>query len=204
MKLFVLGATGRTGAHILDLALSRGHEVTAFVRSPLKLAARPGLRVVVGDPRTGVGLAAAMAGQQAVLSVLGAYAGEALRRSTLMTELGTSVARAMAEAKVSRLVVLSAAVLFPGEGLFYAFFRWLLKHHARDLTAMESAVRASDLAWTITRPPRLVQSSDLACRHAVGAVPPNGTKIAYRAVAQFMLTSIEQETFVREIVGIAR
>src|SRR5437879_2899477 len=40
MRLFVLGATGRTGKEILELALARGHEVTAFVRSPQKLAAR--------------------------------------------------------------------------------------------------------------------------------------------------------------------
>ena len=37
MRLFVLGATGRTGMEIIDLARTRGHEVTAFVRSPQKL-----------------------------------------------------------------------------------------------------------------------------------------------------------------------
>ena len=34
MKLFVLGATGHTGTHVVDIALSRSHNVTAFVRSP--------------------------------------------------------------------------------------------------------------------------------------------------------------------------
>jgi uncharacterized protein YbjT (DUF2867 family) len=204
MRLFLLGATGRTGTHILDLALDHGHEVTAFVRTAGKLPERKGLREIVGDPRTGKGLAEALAGHDAVLSVLGAYTREALRPSTLMTDCASSLVRAMREAHVSRLGILSAAVLFPGKGLFYAFFRWLLKQHAIDLGGMEAAVQASDLAWTITRPPRLVQSNDLAYRRAVGAVPTGGTSIAYRAVAQFMLESIEQGTFVREIVGIAR
>ena len=34
MKLFVIGATGRTGEEIVQQALARGHHVTAFVRSP--------------------------------------------------------------------------------------------------------------------------------------------------------------------------
>ena len=34
MKLFVIGATGRTGREIVEQALARGHHVTAFVRSP--------------------------------------------------------------------------------------------------------------------------------------------------------------------------
>src|SRR5437773_3981181 len=34
MKLFVIGATGRTGREIVQQALERGHYVTAFVRSP--------------------------------------------------------------------------------------------------------------------------------------------------------------------------
>jgi putative NADH-flavin reductase len=33
MKLFVIGATGRTGREIVEQALARGHDVTAFVRS---------------------------------------------------------------------------------------------------------------------------------------------------------------------------
>src|SRR5215467_6664558 len=34
MRLFILGATGRTGAELVDQALARGHAVTAFVRAP--------------------------------------------------------------------------------------------------------------------------------------------------------------------------
>ena len=33
MKLLILGATGRTGRLVTEKALSRGHDVTAFVRT---------------------------------------------------------------------------------------------------------------------------------------------------------------------------
>ena len=61
---------------------------------------------------------------------------------------------------VGRLAIVSAAVLFPEQRLFFAFFQWLLRHHARDLTAMEHIARTSGLAWTIARPPRLTGSRD--------------------------------------------
>jgi len=54
MRLFIPGATGGTGRQLIDQALARGHQVTAFVRSPEKLGARrEGLRVQRGDPRDG-------------------------------------------------------------------------------------------------------------------------------------------------------
>ena len=46
MRLFILGATGKTGTQIVDVALARGHQVTAFVRSPAKITRRhPRLQV---------------------------------------------------------------------------------------------------------------------------------------------------------------
>jgi putative NADH-flavin reductase len=37
MRSFMLGATGRTGAELVDQALARGHAMMAFVRSPGKI-----------------------------------------------------------------------------------------------------------------------------------------------------------------------
>jgi uncharacterized protein YbjT (DUF2867 family) len=50
-KLLVLGATGGTGRLIVSQALTRGHEVTALVRSPEKAGDLKGATVVVGDVR---------------------------------------------------------------------------------------------------------------------------------------------------------
>lgn len=204
MKLFLLGATGRTGRQILDLARAHGHEVTAFVRSPQKLAATPGVRVVGGDPLDRDALAAAMAGHDAVLSALGLPPRQALRPSTLMTEFAATTVAAMTLAGVRRLGIVSAAVLFPEKGLFFAFFRWLLRHHARDLRAMEEVIRAGDVEWTIARPPRLTGGPDEGFRAAVDALPAGGLAMSFRAVAAFLLDAVERREHVREIVGLAK
>src|SRR5260221_10726888 len=105
MHLMVLGATGRTGGHVLDLALAGGHDVTAFVRSPDKVVPKPRLRVIGGDPLTGSGLEDALDGCDAVISTLGAPPREALRPSTLMTRFGASTVRAMKAKRVERLAI---------------------------------------------------------------------------------------------------
>jgi putative NADH-flavin reductase len=202
MKLFVLGATGKTGSEIVSLALSRGHEVTAFVRSPEKLSPAGALTIVKGDPGDSKSMAATLPGHDAVLSAIGPHPREALRPSTLVTDCARATVEAMTTSGVPRLVIISAAVLFPEKGLYFAFFRWLTKHHARDLRGMEAIVRGSGLAWTIPRPPRLTRSPDTTFRAARDAVPPGSRAMSFRSVAAFMLDAVERQSHMREVVGL--
>jgi len=212
MRLFVIGANGRTGTEILDLARTRGHDLTAFVRSPekLRLAAAQGaeaagsLTVVRGDPRRPESIAAALPGHDAVLSTIGPHPRDALRPSTLLTDCARATVEAMTASSVARLAIVSAAVLFPEKGLYFAFFRWLTTHHARDLRAMEDIVQASGLAWTIARPPRLTKSPDASFRAVPDALPPGSRAMSFRSVAAFMLDAVERRSHVAEVVGLAR
>jgi putative NADH-flavin reductase len=204
MRLFLIGATGRIGREILDLALSRGHEVTAFVRSPHKVQLAPSLTVVGGDPLNPKALAAALPGHDAVLSSIGPPPRDGLRPSTLMTDSAASTIVAMKISGVTRLAIVSAAVLFPEKGLFFAFFKWLLRHHARDLSAMEGLVRTSGLDWTIARPPRLTAAPDVQFRALTDVLPPGGRTVSIRSVATFMLDAVEHRAHTHEVVGLAR
>jgi uncharacterized protein YbjT (DUF2867 family) len=205
MKLLILGATGHIGRELLDLALARGHVVTAYVRTPQKLERRePGLIVKQGDALDADRLTEALQGQDAVASALGLPARQALRPSSFMAESMASTVAAMNRAQVQRLAVVSAAVLFPMRGLFYAFFRWLLAHHARDLSAMENVLQATDLDWTIARPPRLVQGPERAPRIVVAGLPARAKLISYRSVAAFLLDCLERDAHVRQVVGLAQ
>lgn len=203
MNLLVLGATGKTGREIVDVALGRGHRVTAFVRSPTKIT-RTEAQLVVrrGDPLEVTSLASAVEGHDAVLSALGLPARQALRPSKFMVESAATTVAAMKTAGVDRLCILSAAVLFHGSGLQFAFFKWLLRHHARDLAEMEMVVAASDCAWTVARPPRLVQSNDARYLERRDGLPEGSSTASFRAVATFMVDAVERRNHVRAVVGL--
>ena len=73
MKLTILGATGATGTTLTGQALAAGHEVTAVVRDPARLAvpAHPRLRTVTADIMDPASIAPAIDGADAVLSAVG-------------------------------------------------------------------------------------------------------------------------------------
>ena len=202
MRLLLLGATGRTGKELLAQALRRGHQVTAFVRTPTKLRATEGLTVVRGELRHPTALAAALVGHDAVLSALGPAPREAFRPSTLLTDCMRTTLEAMNMAGVRRLGVVSAAVLFPERGLYFAFFRWLLREHARDLRGMEQLVRESPLDFTLARPPRLVVRPELGFEALSGALPAGSRSMSFAAVAAFLLDSVERSIHLGEVVGL--
>lgn len=68
-SIALLGATGNVGSRLLDEALARGHQVTALVRNPARLAPRAGLTVVTGDVAH-LETAQALAGHEVLLSSL--------------------------------------------------------------------------------------------------------------------------------------
>ncbi|HSN77554.1 MAG TPA: NAD(P)H-binding protein, partial [Anaerolineae bacterium] len=72
MRLTVFGGSGRIGIPLINQALAAGQEVTALVRTPAKLAIQhERLHVLQGDALDAGQVAAAIAGADAVLSVLG-------------------------------------------------------------------------------------------------------------------------------------
>ena len=115
-----------------------------------------------------------------------------------------STVAALTRAEVSRVGLVSAAVLFPGRGISFAFFRWMLQHIARDLRAAEEILSATSLDWTVVRPPRLNDAASDHYRASVGTLPPGASVVSFRSVAAFLLDSLEERRHIREIVGLGR
>jgi uncharacterized protein len=68
----VFGGTGKTGRHLVRLALDAGHRVTVLARTPAKLdLEHERLHVLQGDIGDPAAVATAVQGADAVLSVLG-------------------------------------------------------------------------------------------------------------------------------------
>ncbi len=201
MKLFVIGATGRTGREIVQQALDRGHEVTAFVRSPESISFKnERLSVLKGSVMDENQLFQAMQNQDAVISTLGPR--EVFKPTSMLHDSAIATTRAMNRSGVKRLVVLSAAAHFPGIPNRIASF--IMRNHMRDSLAMEEIVQGSGLDWTIARPPRLTQEEYTTYRSREGAAPKMGFSLARKAVAAFMLDAIEQNKHFHKIVGIAK
>jgi putative NADH-flavin reductase len=223
MRLTIVGATGGIGGQLLDQARAAGHDVTAVVRDPRRLdPSRNGVRVVSVDlatPEAAV-LEAAIAGADAVLSGVGprpmAKAGVA--------EHGTrAIVQAMQATGVRRIVVVSAAPNStvpspgrpnpprhdPGEGFFMRnlltpFAKTVMRERYADLALMEDVLRASDLDWTIFRPPRLTNKPVTGhYRTALGQNLRGGALISRADVAHAMLAALEQRETIGKEIGIA-
>ena len=201
MKLFVIGATGRTGREIVQQALARGHHVTGFVRSPESISVKnERLSVLKGNVMDENQLFQAMQNQDAVISTLGPR--EVFKPTSMLHDSAVATTRAMNRSGVKRLVVLSAAAHFPGIPNRIASF--IMRNHMRDSLAMEEIVQSNGLDWTIARPPRLTQEEYTTYRSREGAAPKMGFSLARKAVAAFMLDTIEQNKHFHKIVGIAK
>src|SRR5579872_2508590 len=73
MNVIVFGSTGGTGRALVEQALAQGHVVTAFARNPAKVTmTHENLRVAKGDMMDSESVKAALRGQDAALSALGA------------------------------------------------------------------------------------------------------------------------------------
>jgi putative NADH-flavin reductase len=126
--------------------------------------------------------------------------------TTILRAAARSTVAAMQAAGVRRLLVVSAAVLFDDLGLAGTILRrTLLRNVGDDSIEMERIVIASDLDWTIARPPRLtngprtgrydVENGHLPSRSAFAA-------ISRADIAEFLIHEIQRNTHVHEIVGI--
>jgi len=108
LKIVVLGAAGRTGRLVVDQALTRGDQVVAYVRNPHGIAANPGLEIAAGQLSDTLALKAAINGTDAVLVCLGTHGKRMKKNVDLMQKSVPSIIKAMKEANVPRLVLMSA------------------------------------------------------------------------------------------------
>jgi putative NADH-flavin reductase len=155
-----------------------------------------------------------------VLSALGprtkADAGVAARGTTAITQ-------AMRAAGIRRVIVVSAAPVGtvpspgrphpprhdPGDGFVIRYLadpivRRALREHYADLARMEDVLRASDLDWTIVRPPRLTSKPLTGTyRTAYGQNLRRGVFVSRADVAHYMLSVLDQPETFRQTVGIA-
>ncbi|MDX2675788.1 NAD(P)-dependent oxidoreductase [Streptomyces soliscabiei] len=209
MKFTVFGATGGIGQELVRQALGAGHEVTAVVRDPARLAVTGGrLEVVRADLTDPEALRPAVTGRDAVLSGLGA---RRRKDAGVAARLTRTVLSALEAEGVRRLLVVSAGPIGPepeGDGALDRTVRGIvsaaLKDVYADLREMEAELARSATDWTVVRPPRLQDKPVTgAYRTVVGGFPRKGRFIGRADVAHAMLAMVKDAGTVKQGVGVA-
>lgn len=208
MKIAIFGGTGRTGQHLVRQALEKGHQVVVLARNPDKLSIEdPGLNTIQGDVKDPQAVQKTVAGVEAVLSALGPTSNQ----PTFEVSQGMSnILNAMKNEGVSRLVITAGAgVGDPNDTpkFFNHVMNFLLKLMARNVLADMSKVvemtRASDLEWTVVRLPMLTDDPKSG-NVKVGYVGKGmGSRISRADIADFMLSQLTDQTYIRKSPAIS-
>lgn len=171
MHFLLLGASGRTGQHVVSELLSQGHTAVALVRSSSSLTPRPGLTVVTGSPlsksdmRSALLAAAPLSPSAAIITL------NTVRKSDSPFAAQVSPPRFLADscanacevlehAGIYRIVVMSTAGVGDSWGnlpwLSKAFLAWTnVKYALEDHGLVDKEIRLTRMDWTLVRAVRL-------------------------------------------------
>ena len=145
MKVFLTGATGFVGSHLLTRLISGGHTVRALVRNPAKasLHASAQVEAVPGDVISGTGLDEGMKGCEAVIHLVGIITESRGATFEQVHRLGTrNVVEAAERNRIGRFVQMSALGARAEGVAEYQTSKW----------KAEEVVRQSGIPFCILRP----------------------------------------------------
>ncbi|MEO0559377.1 MAG: NAD(P)H-binding protein [Bacteroidota bacterium] len=212
MHIALIGATGGSGRHLIDLALDKGHRVTALARTPAKLqdvASR--IEVRQADGRDRDSLYDALDGPiDAVVTIVGASGLlEARKVTDLYSVSADNLIDAMTARGLDRLIAVSSSGVEPQEndGWFYVNIlkRFFLNPMYEDMQRMESLIQASSLNYTIVRPPYLTKGPPTGrYRIRKGGNLPDDASLRRGDLAHFLRRAVEEpEEFSQTIAAIS-
>ena len=208
MKLIIFGATGTVGRQLVDQALSQNHQVTAFARNPEKLGqCHENLAVVAGDVLDPASVKRAIKGHDVVLCALGM---PLMNKEKLRAKGTRNIVRAMEENGVRRLVCLSALGAGDSREILppqykYFLIPLMMRHLYADHELQESHVRNSPLDWVVVRPGNFAKGAHTSSyRHGFTAADSSiKLKISHADVADFMLSQLTDNTYLRQSPGLS-
>lgn len=164
MKIFLLGATGRTGKLVVDEALQRGHELNCLVRDAQKIKrSHERLKTFEGSVERRSDLEGPMKTCDAIINVLNIsrnsdFPWAKLRTSHVFLSDVMKNVIALAEInQIKRIVACSAWGVAETKKDLPSWFRWLIDNSNigytyKDHERQEKLLMSSHLSWTIVRP----------------------------------------------------
>ncbi len=210
MKIALIGATGFVGAAVATELLQRGHDVTALVRNPAKLAAQPRLAARALDACDPDAVASAVKGHDAVISAFNP-GWDAPDLYAQFLKGSTAIEAGVAQSGVKRLLVVGGAgSLFVAPGVQLVDTPEFPSHVPPNVVPGAKAARDAltalrgntTLDWTFLSPPALLAPGERTGKYRLGGEDllmtgpaPAGISVADLAVA--IVDEIETPRHVR-------
>jgi uncharacterized protein YbjT (DUF2867 family) len=216
MSVLLLGATGRTGRHILERLLDKGHTVNTLVRDKNKLSCHVAqLNIFEGLPTDRAALTAAMEGCDTVISALNIsrtsdFPWAKLRTPpTFLSDTMTNILETADETGIKKIVLCSAWGVLETRQDIPFWFRWLLDNSNigvayRNHEWQERLLQNSGFNFTIVRPVGLTNSlKERTILVSQNNVPIPALTISRRNTAHFMVEMLDCNQFDNQAVVIS-
>jgi putative NADH-flavin reductase len=211
MRLTIFGATGKTGECLVKQALTAGHLVTGVVRDPNRLTVSPHdhLHVVKADVMDPADISSAVADADLVISAIGP---PSKGPTTVLQDSTRSIIETMNRTGTRRLVTTISGSMIDdtGDGALMHYLgkpmtRRILKNVCADMRLAEGEIHASNLDWTIFRPPRLTDKPGTGkYRFAIDRNLPRGFTISRVDLAKSVLELLNDPTTTKKHVFVAK
>nr|XP_010945565.1 flavin reductase (NADPH) [Camelus bactrianus] len=150
-KIAIFGATGKTGLTTLAQAVQAGYEVTVLVRDASRLPSEgpQPAHVIVGDVRQAADVDKTVAGQDAVIVLLGTRS--PLGPTTMMSEGARNIVAAMKAHGVDKVVACTSAFLLWDPSKVPPRLQDVTDDHIR----MHKVLQESGLKYVAVMPPHI-------------------------------------------------
>jgi len=188
MKILLLGATGRTGVHIIKEGVNRGHKISAIARDPEKLNAFD-INITQGTPYEYETVEQAIPGCDAVINTL-------------------NVSR-MDKFDIARFIALSTIGAGRSWNTSPSYLKAIvsvsnLKHAFRDHGRQEEILEHSKMDYTICRAPMLSEHNNEMGVVVTGEnEKPASTALSRNSAAEFFLDIIEKDKYIRHTIHLS-
>lgn len=213
-KILLLGATGRTGKHVLGWALQQGYVVTALIRNRNTIFFESEkLKIVKGSPYELNDVRKAIVDCDAVISTINnpresdSFFAKQVGPTDVIERSIKNVLIAMEENGVERIITQST--IGASESFYEVpwWFRLMIKYTSlkyvfSDHTKAETAIKESKTIWTIVRPPRLTDSENDKPVTVGFNLPKRLIFISRKRVGHFLVNIINDQNYYNKVTYI--
>ncbi len=203
MKIVVIGASRGIGLEVVKQALERGHEVTALLRDPAKLALEHArLHKVRGDVGKPDDVLMAMSGQDAVCTCVGVN--PTREPVELFSRGARNVLAALQDAPTTKFVAVTGVGAGDSRGHGGFFYDKILQPLLlgtiyADKDREEQLIKASAADWLIVRPGSLTDGPRTKDYRAITDLSGvTAGKISRADVADFILNQLESPSLFKQ------